>query len=165
MGVATAPRPPTLGQTAEVGAASGILAGFIFLVAQGGMSLLAGGGPTGPLRLAASLPLGPLVISAAYPLAGAALMGLAVNTLIAALGGVGFALALHWRGRLGASLLRLIPLGIAFGGLLWLVNGLILSTLIFPQFTGAGLLLPSLFVHAIFYGAPLAVGVARLREA
>ncbi len=143
-----------------IGALAGIFGGILFVMAEMAISSAAGLSALDPLRVIGSIVLGPQALSAGVPLFSAALIGLALHFLLSAGYGAVFT------GGLGAVLRAEVPnsvflvMGIAYAMLLWTINFLIASPILFPQVTVNSLLwLEFGFAH-VLYGLGLGTYLA-----
>jgi hypothetical protein len=133
----------------------GILAGAVFALAQVAAATQVGEPASAPLRQMAGLALGPGARSA--EIAIAVLIGAFVNVVLSGACGLGFGLVSlaepeAMRRRPGVQLL----LGAIYGGLLWLVDDVLVAPHAYPWFLDAS---PGwqLVLHVVCFGAPLGI--------
>jgi hypothetical protein len=156
------PSPPI--HRLELGVASGIAAGLVYLVAACVIARLVGGHVASPLRLPAALVFGPAALGSFFPIWRAALAGVGVDVALSAVLGIVWVMTLSRTRLLQAGPLRLAPLGAAYGALVWLLGDVGLGALALPQVAVADLLWNGVVAHAIFFGGALAVAVLLLRS-
>jgi len=134
------------------GITAGVIAGAVMLAAEMASTIVLGGSLESPLRLAASVVLGPAALSFAYPFTSAAIVGGGVQVILASVYGVLFVAVLTRANRWDAGARLLLPYGVAFGALIWVLNYLILGETIFPQFAVVEHLWNGIIAHAVCFG-------------
>jgi uncharacterized membrane protein YagU involved in acid resistance len=137
----------------KIGVIAGVIAGIGFALAEMFINLLILGAPfLGPLRLISSIVLGPQALQPTYPLASSLIVGMIVHLILSSIYGLVFVNLLKWSGQLGASAILKLIYGAFFGLALWVVNFLIISPIVFPQFGNANPFWNGFFAHTFFYG-------------
>lgn len=151
-------------QSLELGVATGVAAGLVYLIVACGIARLTGGQLVSPLRLPGAIVFGPAALGSFVPIWRAALVGVGVNLAISAILGIAWVMTLRRLRWLRASPLALVPLGAAYGALVWAFGDVLLGALAFPQIAVADLLWNGLVAHAIFFGGALAAALLLLRS-
>src|SRR5258708_7764724 len=116
------------------GGQAGATAGLVLLVAECGASVALGGLPFAPARLAASAVLGPGALSPLFPLPGPLALGICVFLILGGLFGGLLALLIRPGGRRRRPT-KILAVSAAYGGLIWILGGLVVGPLLFPQAT------------------------------
>jgi len=143
------------------GALAGIAAGIVFAVFEMAASAAMTGAEaaTMPLRMIGAIALGPEALEPSFSLTTAALAGVAVHLVLAAIyGGVFAALAGGLRSGAG-----IVGLGAAYGLALWLLNFYVIAPAAFPWFADADPMI-QFVAHTIFFGAALGFVLWRSHE-
>ncbi|HEX5415646.1 MAG TPA: hypothetical protein VFZ25_08260 [Chloroflexota bacterium] len=158
------PESRPLPHVLELGTASGIAAGLVYLIAASVITRLVGGPLSSPLRLPAAVVFGPAALGGYFPVWRAIFAGVGTDLALSAFLGVAWVIILGRLGWLGAGPIKLAPFGAAYGLLIWLVGDVLLGALAFPQVAVADLLWGGLVAHALFFGGALAAAVLLLRS-
>jgi hypothetical protein len=151
-------------QSLELGVATGVAAGLVYLIVACGIARLTGGQLVSPLRLPGTIVFGPAALGSFFPIWRALLAGVGVDLATSATLGVAWVMTLSRMRWLRAGPLALAPLGIAYGVLVWAFGDVLLGSLAFPQVAVADLLWNGLVAHAIFFGGALATALLLLRS-
>ncbi|MFW5739483.1 MAG: hypothetical protein ACOC1F_03865 [Myxococcota bacterium] len=143
-------------RSAKEGIGFGILAGLIFALVEIIAAAAMGNPVFGPFRMFASIVLGSAALQT-VSLGTAIIVGSFVHVVLSGLFGLAYGL---FNSRLSTetetSWSRQVLLGLAFGGLVWLVNFQIIARIAYPWFLNAPQFL-QLVMHALFFGVSLAI--------
>jgi hypothetical protein len=142
------------------GSQAGATAGLVLLVAECCGSVALGGLPFAPARLAASAVLGPGALSPFFPLPGPLVLGTCVFLLLGGLFGALLALLIRPGERRRRPTL-IIAVSAVYGGLIWILGGLVVGPLLFPQITVLDLIWQGFVAHVVFFGLVLGVLLTR----
>lgn len=156
-------QPQPLAHSLELGVASGVAAGLVYLIAACAITRLVGGHLASPLRLPGAVVFGPAALGGYFPAWRAIAVGIGTDLAISAVLGIAWVLVLGRLRQLHAGPLTLAPFGTAYGALIWLFGDVLLGALAFPQVAVADLLWGGIVAHAVFFGGALAVAVLLLR--
>lgn len=145
-----------LNRRGKEGAAAGLLAGVLFVIAEVALAAASGRAPTFVFRMIASVLLGRAAFDTTT-LSGAITVGIVVHLTLSAF--YGFLYGTLSSGLTPASQVsfsRQTALGLGFGALVWLVNFQGIARLFYPWFLSPWQML-QVGVHALFFGLPLAL--------
>src|SRR5215469_6117154 len=93
MGAPRPSNPPV--HPLELGVASGVAAGLVYLIAACILARVGGGHADSPLRLPAAVVFGPAALGSFFPIWRAALAGVGVNLAVSAALGIAWVVALN----------------------------------------------------------------------
>jgi uncharacterized membrane protein YagU involved in acid resistance len=145
------------------GILGGIIAGFIFILAQMILNLAMGEPFFEPLRLVSRLVLGSQALDPAYSLVTAAITGLIAHLTLSAFYGIIFVYLLNLTRQLRASTGRIVVYGALYGLVLWAINFQVIAPLVFHRFTEISQFWNGFVAHTFFYGTILGAYAAETR--
>jgi hypothetical protein len=137
------------------GITAGLIAGFIFAMAEIAGAAVMGDPPLMPVRMFASVVLGQGAMEG--PLGGPLVVGTIAHLVLSAVFGIVYGLlAAKTSEATKTSFGRQAGLGILFGLAVWLVNFHVIARVLYPWFLGAPQFLQAM-MHGLFFGLPLAL--------
>lgn len=143
-----------LGRWAVTGIVWGVVAGIVFAMFEMIMAAILGQGFFMPLRMIGAIILGQGALMPTYSLAGAAVVGIILHMMLAAMYGLVFGVVVGAVAALRSSRVTLVVAATVYGFALWIFNFYVVTAVAFDWFKMANTTV-QFFAHTFFFGTML----------